>query len=46
MTKTTGVFLALLVVGITVTTGGHAPKTRTTGPACPATSTSAPAARR
>jgi hypothetical protein len=34
MTKTAGVFLALIVVGIAVTTGAHS-----SGPVCPATST-------
>ncbi|WP_190276682.1 hypothetical protein [Catenulispora acidiphila] len=37
MTKTTGVFLALIVVGIAVTTGTHA-HTRAAAPTCPATS--------
>jgi hypothetical protein len=36
MTKTTGVFLAVLVVGIAVTTGTH--RTHAAGPVCPATS--------
>lgn len=38
MTKTTGVFLAVLVVGIMVTTGTHT-KTHAAAPVCPATST-------
>ena len=38
MTKTTGVFLALIVVGIAVTTGTHA-HTHAAVPVCPATST-------
>jgi len=39
MTKTAGVFLALIVVGIAVTTHTHA-----SGPVCPATTTSGHAA--